>query len=701
MRQIVLSLKTGRLSLLDVPISQPLSNQVLIESTYSLISNGTERMLIGFGNSSFLDKARSQPDRVRDILDKLKAEGLINTFTAVSRKLDEEIPLGYCNVGRVLAVGPDVHGITVGDRVVSNGPHAEAFCSSFNLCAKVPNSVSDQQAAFTILASIGLHATRLINPSLGETIAISGLGIIGLLTAQILRANGCQVIGFDPDPRKCELLRSFGIQAYPLNAELDPVEICLSMTNGIGVDGVIVTASTSSNEPLETAAKCCRRRGRIVITGVVGMDIKRNLIYEKELSIQVSCSYGPGRYDKSYEEDCHDYPISYVRWTEQRNFEAILSLLSSGQINTSALVSATYDLMNYQHAYKLLSSDTAANGILLKYPTHSKPAERSDVIQHLPAPIQSCDQTALVPLSFIGAGSFTSSTLLRSFSRTNSSFISIASRRGLRPALLARRFNFHQSTTSIDEVLADSSAAIVVSTRHDSHAEYVYKTLMASKHVYVEKPLCLSLDELHRIHSVYDGSRQIMVGFNRRFSSLTSRLKRYLDKVQSPLQFCYVCNAGAISKEHWTQDPNAGGGRIIGEACHFVDLLLYLSGSSISSLDITFSGHPYRNDNATLNLVFQNGSIGTIHYYSNGSRRYPKEILTVFGGGKIFEINNFRSLRAWGVTGFRSCKLLRQDKGHENCAAAFIDSITNSTPPPIPFSDIFSVHYHMLSALSR
>ena len=699
MKQLFQSLATGDSDLPSVPSPVIGRGQLLIRSSCSLVSAGTERMLLDFGKASWVDKARQQPDKVQQVVEKARSDGLFTTLDAVRSKLDQPLALGYCNVGTVVAVGSGVVGFQVGDRIASNGPHAELVAVPYHLCASIPDSVSDEAAAFTVLASIGLQGIRLANPTLGETFVVSGLGLIGLLTGQLLAAQGCRVLGLDPDPSKCALAQSLGIAALHLANGVDPVAWCLEHTAGIGVDGVLITAATSSSEPVHVAAQSCRQRGRIVLVGVTGLDLRRDLFYKKELSFQVSCSYGPGRYDPSYEQHGHDYPIGFVRWTEQRNLQAVLYALASGALRTEPLISHRFAFEQAAAAYELLSSPEPSLGIVLRYPETADPGLR--LIQ-LPAAAE--DVAASKPLlSVIGAGNYASRILIPAFLRAGARFHTLAASSGIGPVHVGRKFGFRQASTDIPALLADPTAnSVVIATRHDSHAVLVQEALAVGKHVFVEKPLCLTADELSAIEAVYTGQALLMVGFNRRFAPLLLDLQQQLSRLQGPKAFVYTCNAGAIPADHWTQDPAAGGGRLLGEACHFVDLLRHLAASPIENLYlINAADRKPCPDTFTLQLCFADGSIGTVHYFANGSKSFPKERLEVFADGKVLLLDNFRKLKAWGIPGFRTRRLLSQDKGQEACCEAFLKAIETGGSPPISLKEIFEVQRWLLQAVSQ
>ena len=704
MKQLLQSLATGASELPDLPSPAAARGQLLIRTACSLVSAGTERMLVEFGKASWIDKARQQPDKVQQVIEKARTDGLLTTLDAVRSKLDQPLALGYCNVGTVMAVGAGVSGFQVGDRVASNGPHAELVAVPQHLCAPIPAGVSDEAAAFTVLAAIGLQGIRLAQPTLGETVVVSGLGLIGLLTAQLLAAQGCRVLGLDPDPAQCALAASLGITTLQLTAGSDPVAWCLEHTNGIGVDGVLITAATASTEPVHVAAQACRQRGRIVLVGVTGLELRRDLFYKKELSFQVSCSYGPGRYDPAYEQQGHDYPIGFVRWTEQRNFQAVLHALATGALRTERLISHRFLIEQAAAAYELLSSSEPSLGILLQYPGAADPQQR---MVPLPAEPAAAGSRALRPgqplLGVIGAGNYASRMLIPAFAKAGARFHTLSASSGIGPVHVGRKFGFRQASTDVPAVLVDPSCnTVVIATRHDSHAALVQQALAAGKHVFVEKPLCLTAEELTAIKAAHTGEQLLMVGFNRRFAPLLIDLEQQLSRLSGPRAFVYTCNAGAIPADHWSQDPALGGGRLLGEACHFVDLLRHLAASPIEDLQLlTSADRKPCPDTFSLHLRFADGSIGTVHYFANGSKAFPKERLEVFAAGKVLRLDNYRKLQAWGLPGFRTRRRLSQDKGQVACCSAFLKAIEAGGPPPIPAAELFEVQRWLLKAVNR
>lgn len=692
MKQILQSLKTGDTKLADVPVPGVKRGQLLIQTSKTLISAGTERMLVEFGKASWIDKARQQPDKVRMVLDKIRADGLLPTMEAVLNKLDQPLPLGYCNAGTVVEVGAGVQGFAPGDRVVSNGKHADVVAVPTNLCAKVPDKVTGDEAAFTVLGAISLQGIRLVNPTLGESVVVTGLGLIGLVTVQLLRAHGCRVLGIDFDADKLALARQFGAETVDLSTGQDPVVVAQAFSRGRGVDAVIVTAATKSSEPMHQAALMCRKRGRIVLVGVTGLELSRADFFEKELTFQVSCSYGPGRYDPSYEDKGQDYPVGFVRWTEQRNFEAVLDMMADGRLDMKPLISHRFAITEAEQAYELVGGAAPSLGILLEYPsgditTESRTIKLSPFAQ---APFQG-GGGARASVSFIGSGNYATAVLIPAFKQTEARLRSVASSAGVSGLYAGRKFGFEETTTDSDRIFADPDTnAIVITTRHDSHAGFVLKALYESKHVFVEKPLCLKLEELQQIESAHRSNMLLMVGFNRRFAPQVQKIKSLLQGVSGPKAFVMTVNAGAIPAEHWTQDMDVGGGRIIGEACHFIDLLRFLAGVPIVEWG-RLGMETVTADTVTLQLGFEDGSIGTVHYFANGNKSFPKERLEVFASGRVLQLDNFRRLTGYGWPGFSKMNLWRQDKGQKACAAAFIKAIEEGDSAPIPFDEIVEV----------
>ncbi|WP_060483749.1 bi-domain-containing oxidoreductase [Pseudomonas sp. NBRC 111123] len=700
MKQVVQNMASGETSLVQAPVPGVRSGALQINTSRTLISAGTERMLVGFGKANWIEKARQQPDKVRMVLQKVQTDGLATTIEAVQSKLAQPLPLGYCNVGVVAATGAGVSGFKAGDRVVSNGPHADVVVVPKNLCALIPDSVSDEAASFTVLASIGLQGIRLAQPTLGEAFVVTGVGLIGLVTVQLLRAQGCRVLAIDFDEQKLALARNYGAETCNPGKGEDPVAAGMAFSRARGVDGVIITASTKSSDPVTQAANMCRKRGRIVLVGVTGLELNRADFYEKELSFQVSCSYGPGRYDPTYEEQGNDFPIGFVRWTEQRNFEAVLDMLASGQLDVGQLISHRFAFEDAADAYQTLTSENSALGIVLEY--HSAPQERhvKDVTL-VPQSNIAFDPVKPV-VGFIGAGNYASRMLIPAFKAAGAQFHTIVTAGGLNGVIHGSKAGFAHASTDVGAMLADQTInTVAIVTRHDSHARFVSQVLEAGKHVFVEKPLAIDEQGLADVQAAYDLAVQkglkphLMVGFNRRFSPQVQKMKALLTAVKEPKSLIMTMNAGAIPADHWTQDEAVGGGRIIGEACHFIDLMRFLVGSPIVSIQARRMGDSpavaVTEDKASITLGFEDGSFGTIHYLANGAASFPKERVEVFAAGRVLQLDNFRKLKGFGWPGFSKLNLWKQNKGQSECAAAFLAAVGQGKATPIPSDEIFEV----------
>jgi predicted dehydrogenase/threonine dehydrogenase-like Zn-dependent dehydrogenase len=697
MKQILQNMGSGETSIITAPDPQAKSGHLLISSTVSLISVGTERMLVDFGKASLIEKARKQPEKVKMVLDKVKTDGLMTTVDAVKSKLAQPLPLGYCHVGKALNIGNGISDFCEGDRIVSNGPHADLVCIAKNLCAKIPDNVDDESAAFTVLASIGLQGIRLTNPTLGESVVVIGAGLIGLLTIQLLIANGCRVLAVDFDENKLELAKSFGAQiCNPAKGE-DPVANGIAFSRGNGVDAVIITASTTSSDPVSQAANMSRQRGRIVLVGVTGLELNRSEFYEKELSFQVSCSYGPGRYDDSYENQGNDYPLGFVRWTEQRNFIAILDMMSLGKIDVKPLISHRFLFDDALSAYETLTDNKQALGILLKYPQQ----ENITLAPNLEININHSFDPQSAIVGFVGAGNYASRILIPAFKKAHAQLHTLSTSGGVNSVIHGKDNGFHQATTDTTAMIEnDAINTIAIVTQHHTHAQFVSQAIENDKNVFVEKPLAINQEQLDHVKATYKRhestyTKHLMVGFNRRFAPQIIKMKALLRPIAQPKSLIMTMNAGAIPKDHWTQDIERGGGRIIGEACHFIDLMRFLVGHKITSVQARRIGNndsiDISEDKAAIILGFEDGSFGTIHYLANGSNSFPKERIEVFADGKVLQLDNFRKLKAFGFKNFKKLNLWQQDKGQNACAAAFIDAINTGKDSTIPIEEIFEV----------
>lgn len=703
MRQILQNLGNGETILADVPAPRPGPRELLIASQRSLVSAGTERMLVEFGKAGLIGKARQQPAKVRQVLDKVRTDGLNTTLTAVRSKLAEPIPLGYCNAGVVIGVGSLVKSFRVGDRVVSNGPHAELVRAGENLCARIPDTVDDEAAAFTVLASIGLQGVRLAAPTIGETVVVTGLGLIGLMTVQILAANGCNVIGIDPDGSRCRLAEKFGARAVQVGSA-DPVKRVMALTGGTGADAVLITASTASQEPLEQAAAMSRKRGRIILIGVAGTNISREAFYEKELAFQVSCSYGPGRYDPAYEQAGVDYPLPFVRWTEQRNFQAILGLLSSGRLDVKPLITDRYEIAEAAKAYASISGKGSL-GVIIEYPpvAEDKAKLTADrIILNSEPSAPPLEGKRQVVCGFLGFGNFGARMLAPAFRKAGVRLKAVVNTGGPAVAVTGKSAGFELASTNRDAVLADDEInAVAIVTRHSDHARSAVECIEAGKSVFVEKPIAIKREELGDLRKAWSANagnhagQVFMGGFNRRFAPFSLRMKEWLDRRSEPVSLVLLMNAGAIPTSHWTQDPEVGGGRLIGEAVHMVDLARFLVGHPIVATRCmaagTGQGSDPASDRVNISLAFADGSTAVVHYLANGSSAYPKERVEAFCGGSVAVIDNFLSIKGFGAKGLKNGRAWKQDKGHEACARAFVEAVAAGSGSPIAFGEMIEV----------
>lgn len=664
---------------------------VLIANRASVISAGTEKMIMNLAQRTLLGKARERPDHVRRVVQKLRNEGLIQTIQQVREKLDEPLAMGYSSSGIVIACGEDVQEFKPGDRVASNGPHAEIVCVSKNLCAKVHGDTKFEAAAFAVIGSIALHGIRLSRCSLGDRVLVIGLGLVGQLTVSLLNAMGCRVIGTDLDEDKCALALSAGADHASPRLAAATIE---DMTEGAGVDAVLITASTKSNEPIDLAIESVRKKGRVVLVGVVGLELDRRPFYFKEAEFVVSCSYGPGRYDPCYEVQGHDYPRAYVRWTEQRNIQAVLDLMAAGKLDVSPLISHRFDFDNAADAYRVIENGSVNYlGIVLAYPDPSDTRSRQQTIR-----LRKPSDGSATAVGVLGAGNFARMVLLPSLSRIPSIRPkTICSIGGVSAGHTGRKLEFEQATTDVDAVFDDAGIDVVfVLTRHDQHAHQVVRALKADKHVFVEKPLCLTIGELHEIDTALaKSSSLLMVGFNRRFAPATQIIRNFFADSHSPRTVTIRFNAGHIPADHWTQDDVLGGGRIIGEACHAIDLATYLCGAvpvkvyaeSVGGAD----ADEITDDQCHITLRHANGSISHVAYVSSGDKAYPKERIEVFGGGRVAAIDDYRSVTTCSSGKLATKRFRAQDKGHTNEVIAFLNAIREGRESPICWRDIYAV----------
>ncbi|MEW6738680.1 MAG: bi-domain-containing oxidoreductase [Nitrospirota bacterium] len=711
MKQLVQKTHGGEAEVIDIPPPELKHNMVLVQNSASLVSVGTERMAVATAKEGLIGKAIARPDIALHIFQKMQKEGLVTTINSVRQRLSDYMALGYSCSGTVIGIDENVKGFKIGDMVACAGAgyavHAEIVSVPCNLVVKFDERVDFNSAAFTTLGAIGLQGIRLADVKLGEIVAVIGLGLIGQLTVQMLKAAGCLVAGIDIRNDRVEMAKMFGIDGAATTPD-EFIAICRNLSEGYGVDSVLITTDTKTSQPVELAGEIVRDKGTVVAVGMVGMEIPRKKYYEKELDFKISRSYGPGRYDPSYEEKGHDYPYGYVRWTERRNMQAFVNLLAEGKVNVHPLITHSFLIDDAPKAYDLITGKTDETflGIVINYPQNSEiktiaMQNRNDTTI-LPQTFSTSEIKSLdsIRLGVIGAGNFAKVTLMPVIKNIkNVRMIGVASARGVNAQTLAKNYGFAYCSTDSNAILNDHDInTVAILTRHDLHAKQVIAALTAGKNVYVEKPLCLTLDELTSIVSTYQEIKEkkntvpyLMVGFNRRFAPYVKELKSCLDGIKEPLLLTYRVNAGYIPPEHWTQDMEQGGGRLLGEVCHFIDLLIYLSGSSvhrINALSLPDSGR-YSQDNLHIIMEFKNGSLGAITYVANGDRSYGKEYLEVFGGGLSARIDDYRSLLIhYGKIKVKRVDRLHQDKGFRSEWFALIDYLTGKLKMPMTFEDI-------------
>lgn len=706
MKQVLQSIKEGRVSVADLPSPMPAKGEVLVQVAASLVSAGTERMVSEFSRKSLLEKARSRPDLVRQTLDKARKEGLLTTCKAVRSRLDQPLGLGYSCAGTVLWAGEGKTDLRAGDRVACAGSgyalHAQTVSVPHNLTARIPDSVDFESAAFTTLGAIALQGVRLADSKVGESAGVIGLGVLGQLTVMILKAAGCRVAALDLRQSRARLAGQMGADAFSSDAEAFKAH-CLEISNGKGVDSILITADTPSNQPVELAAEAARDRAAVVAVGAVGTQLPRKPYFEKELDFRISRSYGPGRYDPEYEEKGRDYPIGYVRWTENRNMQAFLQLLAEGRVSTAPLVTHRFPIDRADEAYQLITSEQPGMGVLITYPQQADQSRRLALRPPSAKDSKPVGKSARRPIrvGLIGAGAFAAGVLLPAMkSVAGAEFVGACSARGLNARHVGSKFGFEYCTSDEDEIFADDALnTVVICTRHHLHCRQIIRGLEAFKQVFCEKPPCLNEQELAAIARARLKQRRLgretlfMVGYNRRFAPMAQRLKSHLAKLHEPLVMHCRINGGRIPPEHWVQDPQTGGGRVVGEVCHFVDLLTFLAGSQ--PIRATAVGLPnlgrYCSDNLTATLEFADGSVGSIVYTANGDKAFAKERVEVFGQGLAAYLEDFRMLqisRNGRKQAFRS--RLRQDKGHRGEWQAFVDAARSQAVEVIPFQEIVS-----------
>lgn len=700
MKQILQNRKSGEVEVAEVPVPALRRGRVLVRTAASLISAGTERAAVGQNRKGLLGRALEQPDLVRKAVARAREEGLMSTVGVVRSKLEESVALGYSAAGVVAGVGDDVRGFAAGDRVACAGlgyaSHAEVLSVPQNLCVRVPGRVSFGEAAYATLGAIALQGVRLAQPTLGESVVVIGLGLLGQLAAQLLRANGCRVFGVDLDAGKIALARSLGADDGCAPDE-GAAERIVAWTRGRGADAVIITAATPSSEPVVLAGEASRLKGRVVVVGQVGTDVPRDLYFRRELSLTVSMSYGPGRYDPGYEERGQDYPLPYVRWTEGRNLEAFLDLVAAGGVNVERLTTHRFRVEEGARAYELITGGAREPylGVLLEYDA-AREVERSVRLSPAAAVSEGRDGAARagVRVGLIGAGGYAAGMLLPHFKAAGAEFRSIASASGVSALNVGRRFGFAACASGAEEVVDDAGVnLVVIATRHDSHARLARLALDGGRHACVEKPLALSEEELEGVlDSALRAPGRLMVGFNRRFSPLAVRAKEFFADARAPLSFVYRVNAGRVPRAHWTQDAREGGGRIVGEGCHFVDLMQFWAGAPVTRVYAeAIAGRDEQaaeEDNVLVTLRFADGSNGALAYVAEGDKSLPKERVEIFGGGRAFVIEDFRSATLHRGGRQETLKLRAQDKGQAAYARAVCAVVRGGGEAPIPLEDL-------------
>ena len=696
MKQLLQNIKTGKSIVEEVPVPTPREGQALVKIESSLVSAGTERMIVAFAEKTLVGKARSRPDLVKQVVDKARREGVVPTLQAAFNRLDQPMALGYSSAGTIIALGKNTTRLKVGQRVACAGAnyavHAEYNVVPRNLMAPLPENVDFESAAFTTLGAIAMHGFRLAEPQLGETVAVIGMGLLGLIVAQIASAAGCNVLGIDIDPKRLALASSLGLQSVSRAQAVDSAQ---TFTNNRGFDIVLICADTQSNDPVELAGTIARDRACVVATGAVGLNIPRKIYYEKEINFINSRSYGPGRYDPSYEENSSDYPIGYVRWTEGRNFESVLELMAKGKLQVKPLITHRFPIDEATLAYEVITGKKKEPflGVVLTYPENVEKLESSSVVR---LEVQTSKRSNGVTLGVLGAGLFANAMLLPSIKKAAGiQLVGIASSGGLHAKHSGKKFGFQFATSNDDEIINDPSInTVAILTRHDLHADLVTKALKAGKHVFVEKPLAITSEQLSTIIKQLKKAENclMMTGFNRRFSPLAQQLYTSLSSLSESKHIHYRVNAGYIPLNHWTQDPNIGGGRIVGEACHFIDLITFLVGSAPISVmaHALPDGGKYREDNVSMTFAFADGSIGVVDYLANGDKSFPKERIEVFCGGQVSVLDDFVALQTIR-DGKKTEAKAAQDKGHVAEWKAFAKAIREGGEPPIPYEQLIGV----------
>ncbi len=704
MKQIIQNMKSGETQIVNVPVPIIQPGFLLIHTVASLVSAGTERTLVSFAEKNLLEKAQSRPDLMKQFLEKAKHEGILTTLNAAFNRLDQPLMLGYSSAGIVMQVGEGVPGFKPGDRVACAGGgyavHAEYALIPKNLTAHLPKGVNFESGAFTTIGAIALNGIRLANPQVGEISAVIGLGLLGLLASQILKASGCEVVGMDINPDRLAFAQKVGIRAG-LNKNIK--EKFIQMTHGRGFDHVFICADTTSNEPVELAGEIARDRAYVIAIGAVGMDIPRNLYYKKELIFKVSRSYGPGRYDQTYEENGGDYPIGYVRWTESRNLEAVVDLIKRGELNVASLITHRFPIDHAEEAYALITSKHKQNyiGVIITYPEGENQQTKENIITFSSNHISS--RSKKLNIGVLGAGNYANAVFLPTIKKNpHTDLLWIVSAKGLNAQQSARKFGFTYAGSHTDTIFKDKKIDLVtILTQHANHADLVKKGLQAGKHIYCEKPLAITKKQLESIIPELQKKNHpyLTVGFNRRFAPYSIRLKSFFTDRVEPIYAHYRVNAGFIPSSHWLHDPSKGGGRLIGEGCHFIDYLVFLVGQipeRVQTQALPDNGK-YTSDNFVITMTFSDGSIGTISYLASGNKSVGKEYLEVFCGGKVGILDDFRKLQLFGKSIEKKHKYFKQDKGHASAWNEFVNAVINNSEAPIPYTELIGTAYAILA----
>lgn len=730
MKQVILSYRTGALSVVDVPAAAIRQGMVLVRNVNSVVSAGTEKLVIDLAQKSLAGKALARPDQVKRVINKARTDGILEAYQRAANRLDTPVPLGYSCAGEVATIGDGITEVHVGDRVACAGQgyasHAEIVCVPKNLCARIPDAVNFESASFVMLGAIALHGVRMAQPTLGERVVVLGLGLLGQITVQILRAAGCHVFGVDLVPEKVSLAQELGAEEGTVIGRDNVGAAVAEFTQGVGADAVLILAGTASNQPIEMAGEICRERGRIVAVGAVRLDVPRNLFYEKELSVVVSRSSGPGIYDPQYEQKGIDYPLPYVRWTQRRNMEEFLELVAQGQVKLAPLITHRFPIERATEAYDLLLGKTKRLyiGVLLTYPTDGGRVPTTvEAMRHVD--LRPADQIShpagrtngeldTVNIGLIGAGLFAKTTLLPALRKVSNVHLrGVVTATGTSARHIGDKFRFDYCTTDYRELLNDPDIeCVLIATRHNLHAPLAVEALQAGKHVFVEKPLALNLDELRQVVEVYQQTRKtgregeregsparplnlslplLVVGFNRRFSPFAVQAKQWLTPRTEPLVINCRVNAGFVPGDTWVHDPVDGGGRIIGEVCHFVDLIQYFTDSvpvRVYAEAISNNSAYFSSDNVVITLKMADGSVATITYAASGDRAFPRERVEILGSGNVCVIDNFKSLSfVSGGKTRRKRNLLSLDRGHEAELKALASALRDGTPLPVTVRD--------------